>query len=450
MLGYYLDLALRSLRRTPVLTGLMVLAIGLGIGASMTMLTVLHVMSGDPLPERSGRLFYPTLDPRPLDDGHQSRSSINGEIGAGHDAAVDNFTYVDAMALLQAKRAPRQAAMAGGSVLVQSADLQSAAKPDFMAAHYVSADFFAMFGVPFGNGRAWDAHDDASRARVAVIVPALRQRLFGDSEAVGRQILLDGHSFTVIGVTGEWAPQPTFYQDVDSGRPFGHPDQVFVPFLTAVDLDMAVNGMNCWGKDNPNSKARRTNGSCAWAQFWVELEDAAQASAYRQFLHDYADSQHASGRFQRPGTSALYPMMTWLDRANWVPGDVHLQLVLALAFLAVCMLNIVALLLAKFLRRSSEISVRRAMGARRRDIFAQLGIESAMIGVAGGLLGLLIAQFGLWSVRQRPDDYAHLAQMNLSMLAGTLALAVVASLCAGLLPAWRACHVPPALQLKSA
>jgi putative ABC transport system permease protein len=450
MFGYYLELALRSLRRAPVLTGLMVLAIGLGIGASMTMITVVHVMSGDPLPERSGHLFYPTLDPRPLDDAHRTSSSSNGEIGIGHDAAIDNFTYIDAMALLEAKRAPRQAAMAGGSVLVQSADPHNAARPGFVPAHYVTSDFFAMFGLSLPSGHAWDTQDDARRARVAVITPKLRQRLFGTGDAVGQTMQLDGHLFTVIGVTGEWAPQPTFYQDVDSGHPFGHTDQVFIPFSTAIDLDMAVNGTFCWGKDNPSGQARRTSGSCAWAQFWVELDDAAQVSAYRQFLQDYAESQHASERFPRPAVSALYPMMAWLDRTNWVPGDVHLQLALALAFLCVCMLNIVALLLAKFLRRSGEISVRRAMGARRRDIFAQFGVESALVGAAGGLLGLMIAQIGLWSVRQRPDDYAHLAQMDPAMLFGTLALAIAASSCAGLLPAWRACHVPPALQLKSA
>ncbi|HET8898145.1 MAG TPA: ABC transporter permease, partial [Rhodanobacteraceae bacterium] len=61
MFGYYVDLALRSLKRNKVLTALMVLAIGLGIGASMTMLTVLHAMSGDPLPERSAHLYRPFL-----------------------------------------------------------------------------------------------------------------------------------------------------------------------------------------------------------------------------------------------------------------------------------------------------------------------------------------------------------------------------------------------------
>jgi len=187
-----------------------------------------------------------------------------------------------------------------------------------------------------------------------------------------------------------------------------------------------------------------------WLQVWVQLKDAAQASVYRQFLVDYSVQQKTLGRFQRsPDHAALYGLMPWLDRQNLVPADVRLQLWLALGFLLVCMTNIVALLLAKFLRRSNEISVRRALGARRSDIFMQLGIESALIGLAGGGLGLIIAQIGLWSVRRRPDDYAHLAQMDMPMLFGTFVLAVFASVVAGLLPAWRACRVPPALQLKT-
>jgi putative ABC transport system permease protein len=62
---------------------------------------------------------------------------------------------------------------------------------------------------------------------------------------------------------------------------------------------------------------------------------------------------------------------------------------------------------------------------------------------------LLVAQFGLWSVRHRPDDYAQLAFMDTQMLAGTLILAIAASMLAGLLPAWRACHIVPAMQLKT-
>jgi putative ABC transport system permease protein len=448
MFTYYLDLARRSLKRNPILMALMVLAIGLGIGASMTMITVLHVMSGDPLPARSDTLFYPTLDPRPLHDSQ--RDNDNAGVGAEHDSATDNFTYVDAMALLHAHRAPRQAMMAGGTVLIQTADDSGDTRPDYQPVHYVSADFFAMFGVPMVSGSAWSAVDDQARARVAVITPQLAQRVFGEEPPMGRQIRLAGDLFRVVGVTGEWNPQPTFYQDVDSAQPYGTPDQAFIPLLTAVDLDLPVNGTSCWSKDSLSGKARRTSDSCSWAQFWVELDDATQVAAYRQFLQGYAETQHAAGRFQRPPRSTLYPMMDWLERADWIPGDLRLQLLLAVSFLGVCLLNIVALLLAKFLRRSGEISVRRALGARRRDIFLQLGVESMLIGLLGGLLGLGIAQVGLWSVRRRPDAYAPLAHMDVGMLALTLLLAIITSVLAGLLPAWRACRVAPALQLKSA
>ena len=72
-----------------------------------------------------------------------------------------------------------------------------------------------------------------------------------------------------------------------------------------------------------------------------------------------------------------------------------------------------------------------------------------MIGVLGGVLGLAIAELGLWSVRQRPDGYAQLASMDVSMLMGTFLLAIGGSVLAGLLPAWRACRIAPAIQLKA-
>ena len=68
MFGYYLNLALRSFKRNRALTALMVLAIALGIGACMTTLTVFHVLSGDPIPGKSDRLFYVQLDPAEMND----------------------------------------------------------------------------------------------------------------------------------------------------------------------------------------------------------------------------------------------------------------------------------------------------------------------------------------------------------------------------------------------
>ena len=72
-----------------------------------------------------------------------------------------------------------------------------------------------------------------------------------------------------------------------------------------------------------------------------------------------------------------------------------------------------------------------------------------VIGLAGGIAGLGLALLGLWAVRQQPDSYAELARLDLPMLLATFALALVSSVLAGLLPAWRAMQVAPAIQLKS-
>ncbi|BDU20332.1 ABC transporter permease [Dyella sp. GSA-30] len=434
MLSYYWSLALHSMWRSKVLTVLMVVAIGLGIGASMTMLTVLHVMSGDPLPGRSHVLFYPHVDPLPL----------KFSTAADYDPA-DNMTWPDAMALLKARRATRQAAMAGGEVLVR-APLHGNS-PFLIDGRYTTADFFAMFGVPFAAGEGWSADDDAARARLVVLSTSLARKLFGDAGAVGRSVRLDDTDYRVVGVIADWQPEPLFYSDSVS-RTFGATDQFFMPLSVAVDLKLAGTGnFSGWGHDEDNTKM--VSPTTSWLQFWVQLDSPDAVAAYRQFLVDYSAQQKALGRFERePSQARLDTLAQRLDHQHLVPGDVRLQLWLALSFLVVCVLNIVALLLAKFLRRSGELSVRRALGARRRDIFLQLGMEALAIGVIGGVLGLLLAQVGLWSVRQRPDDYAQLASMDVSMLAMTFALSIAACLLAGFIPAWRASRVPPALQMK--
>jgi putative ABC transport system permease protein len=93
--------------------------------------------------------------------------------------------------------------------------------------------------------------------------------------------------------------------------------------------------------------------------------------------------------------------------------------------------------------------VRRALGASRRAIFAQYLVEAGAVGFAGGIAGHGLSLLGLWAVRQQPASYAELAHIDLGMLLLTFVLAVVASILAGLLPAWSAMQVAPAVQLKS-
>ena len=432
MFGYYFNLALRSFRRNRALTALMVLAIALGIGACMTTLTVFRVLSGDPIPQKSSQLFYVQLDPESA-FGH-----VPGE------EPSDQMTRFDSETLLREKRGDRQAMMTGGGVTVtpENADLT----PFMASSRYTSADFFPMFLAPFAFGSGWSESDDAASARVVVLSKETNDKLFGGANSVGRQVNLSGNDFTVVGVLEEWRPTPRFY-DLYSDR-FGELEETFVPFSTSRELSLGRSGsMNCWGDSGSDSTT--LNAPCAWIQYWVELDSAAKASAYRDYLVNYSQQQRDAGRFEREPNVRLRDVMEWLDFTKVVPSDVVMQLWLGFGFLMVCLLNTVGLLLAKFLRRSSEIGVRRALGASRLEIFKQCLVEAGTIGLAGGILGLGLSLLGLWAVRQQPNSYADLAQLDVGMLLTTFAIAIVASLFAGLLPAWRAMQVTPAIQLKS-
>ena len=433
MFGYYLDLAWRSLARNKVLTALMVLAIGLGIGASMTMITVLHVMTADPIPGHSGQLFYPQLDPRDMSSDNDTPDP------------PDELTWIDAMNLLHAAKGTRQAAMSSGRVTVVPPQGVSHAFNE--NARYTTADFFTMFHVPFVAGGGWTAGDDGKHARVAVIGRDFADKLYGTAQAVGKVLRLGKYDFRVVGVTGRWNPVPHFY-DLTLGN-YARAEQVFLPFETAMELKQGIQGaVNCWGDFPADGNFTKANG-CGWVQLWVQLDTPAQVAAYRSFLASYSDQQKSLGRFVRPPNTRLRDVMGWLDYNQVVPGSVQLQTLLALGFLLVCLVNTVALLLVKFLRRGGELSVRRAMGASRRDVFAQLLMEAALVGVGGGAAGLLLSVFGLWVVRQQPVEYAALAHMDGAMLLGSLALAVSATLLAALFPAWRACRIVPARLLKT-
>src|SRR5690606_4238677 len=352
MLAYYFNLALRRSRRNRMLPALMVLAIALGIGATMTTLTVFTVLAGDPLPGKSHTLFYPQIEPR-------DANSTDPE-------PPDQLTRYDAEALLQDARGDRQAMMTGGNVAIEP---EVAGVDPFLAdARYTTSDFFPMFDVPFAYGGGWDRAADDRHARVAVISSDLNEKLFGGSDSVGKSLRLDQATFTVVGVLDEWRPVPKFY-DMYSDT-YSEVEQVFLPFTTSRDLEMSHSGsMDCFRPRDDGQQDTDRGASCTWIPNSVQLTTPPKDADYERYQANHAEQQRAAGRFEQAPKVRLRDLMQWLDFNGVVPPDVRLQAWLAFGFLLVCLLNTIGLLLAKFLRRSGEIGVRRALGASRREIF---------------------------------------------------------------------------------
>jgi putative ABC transport system permease protein len=305
--------------------------------------------------------------------------------------------------------------------------------------------------VTFKYGSGWSAADDDHRAQVAVISTHLNQKAFGGGDSVGKTLTIDGHEYRVVGVLDDWHPQPQFYDVVNTGGFSEGSGHIFVPFTTAIANSMNNNGnTNCVETPKEPGFVGLQHSECVWIAFMVQLDDAVAAQQYKQYLDNYAAAQQRAGRFTWAPNNRLRGLMDWLDHEHVVPSDTKISLYVALGLLLVCLVNTAGLLLAKFLRRASEIGVRRALGASRREIYTQFLIESGMVGLAGGVLGLVLTGLGISSVSWvLPRDIAALARLDVSLLVTTLIVAIVATMLAGLYPTMRAAAVQPAWQLKS-
>jgi putative ABC transport system permease protein len=177
----------------------------------------------------------------------------------------------------------------------------------------------------------------------------------------------------------------------------------------------------------------------------------------QDFMDGYWAEQHKSGRFQRPRDNRLTNVSQWLRDREVVDNDNRLLVGLGFAFLAVCLINTVGLLLAKFLNGAPITGVRRALGASRRQIFAQHLTEVGALSVAGAALGLALAALGLAAVHHlyasahlgHRGGYQEITHFDSIGVMWAVGLAVVATLAAGLYPAWRVGRLPPAMYLKS-
>jgi putative ABC transport system permease protein len=432
-------LALRSLKRNIVLTALMIAAVGVGIGASMTTLTVFRAMDNDPIPQKSRQLFAVQID----NWGPNNKSIVPGD--AEH--FQEQISYIDAMGLMNAKAAHRQAAMyrTGAALTPANPDIL----PFQVQIRATYTDFFPMFQTPFAAGGPWSAADDQNHSEVAVITQKLNDKVFGGGNSVGKSINLDGHEFRVVGVMGPWDPTPQFY-DLNNDQ-YGEGAEVYLPFTRAIDGQMPSWGNNnCSGEIGQPGWEGHLHSECVWVQFWAELPTAADVAAYRAFLNNYASDQQRAGRFNWPAHTKIRDVREWLDYNHVVSANFRILVVVSFSFLLVCLLNAMGLMLAKIMGRASDIGVRRALGASRTAIFGQCLIEAGVVGLAGGLLGLVLTTLGLIGLKSLlSEDVGRLTHFSLVDITIAIVLAVLATTLAGLYPTWRAAQVQPAWQLKA-
>ncbi|WHZ19919.1 MAG: ABC transporter, ATP-binding protein [Rhodanobacteraceae bacterium] len=437
MLGYYLDLAWRSLRRSPGLTALMVLSIGVGVALAMSTWTLQHLLARDPIPQKSGVIYFPTID---MWGPAASKQYKNNDPPVLLD-------YATAEALLREHRATYQSA---NYWIVPTVVPDQVGLHPFNASGFaVTGEFFPMLDVPFQYGSGWSDADDKDRAQVVVIGRLLNDKVFGGGDSVGKTLQLNGRNYQVVGVLKDWNPQPAYYDVPAFGGFMIKPTEVFVPFNTAIAAQIPSNGTaqgGCFKRPEQPGFEGFMHSSCAWISYIAQLDGAAAVRRYREYLTGFAQQ-----RFAWPPNVRLFGLLDWLKYEQVVWSGIQILRMVGVGLLIVCLVDTIGLMLAKFLRRSGEIGVRRALGAPRRSIYAQFLTEGALIGVGGGVLGIVFTWLALFWLRARfPQSWSSMMpSLDVKLLALTLVVAIVATLLAALYPTWRAAHVQPAWQIKS-
>ncbi len=441
MILYDIRTALLGFRRSPLLSAVIVGGLGLGIGVATLFSAVRHVLAKVPLPHKADLLCYVQLDNWDPEQAYPS------------DPPGDpppQITYRDMIEIMKSDLPVRQSGAFKGSLWVFPEDPEARPKKEFVRLAF--SDFFEMFELPFRYGGPWDDRADEGPEPVAVLSDEMNRRLFGGADSVGRTVRIEDREFRVVGVLDVWNPTLRYYDLTQN--PFGQTiEPVFIPFSWIVPLEIQTAGND----DGWKSASERgfqgglmTSEDC-FIQMWAEFDRGATIRAYHDFLDAYTVEQRKAGRFLRPTNNRVRPLPEYMKVQKVVPHEINALALVSLLFLAVCALNLTGLLLAKFLARAPEVGVRRALGARRMDVFVQHIVECETAALAGGVVGLIFAAVGVALLNQwikAAIGRQNALYLDLPMLGWSILLALLAGLVAGVYPAWRVCRTPPAMHLK--
>ncbi|MDQ0008257.1 putative ABC transport system permease protein [Luteibacter jiangsuensis] len=434
MLGYSLESAWHGTRRHPLMSAFMVLAVALGISAPFSAIALVERLGGDPLPGLSYTIFHPQIEPRPA------------EVIARDPAMPADLTLQDAEALYQLPTSPAAAMMSANRLPAKRGGDDSPLRMTHTRA--TTWRFFSLFGLHFLAGRGWTSADDNDRAPVVVLSRVANERIFGGKNSVGKEMQIATRTFRVIGIVDDFNPKPHFY-DLGSG-PFANAEDLYMPFRTWMDLpqDYGFGPTHCWPASGQSGE-HPTSPNCTWVQYWVSLTEPDAVARFRENLQAYVSSQVASGRFQVNATPMLSDVRRWVEVNHVVPPTVRMQAVIGAGVFLICMISAIGLLVAKFSRYGSELAIRRALGATRKDIFLQCLFEAGIAGLAGGILSVPLTWLGFRMIQRQSPTLMEGIHVDAAALSQSVAVAVIVMFAVGLYPALRSSRVAPAQLIKT-
>jgi predicted permease len=387
-----LSYAFRMLRKTPGFTCAAVLTLALGIGANAAVFSVVNALLLESLP-------FPQPDRLALLASHfRSPKGENRGIGANGrmwEAVRDHTSAVDA-------------APVGGTSGVNLVAAEAAA---YVQQQRVGAGYFHVMGIPPMIGREFTRDEDREGgAPVVILNYDLWRRVFGsDRSVVGKTIRLRGDQYTVVGV-----------------MPANFP-------ITERSSFQGGSGVDLW---TPLKASTHGEGGGTNYEVVVRLKDGVSWSEAQNDVHGASSFAFVNVPKDAIAELGLVPMQAGMT------GEIRQPVLMLWGAVGIVLLiacvNVAGLLLARGTSRTREIATRMALGSGRRAIVRQLLVESALLALVGGALGLAVAWgvlSGIGSLGEQVFDLWQPLGLNMRVLGATVVIALATSVIFGLVPA---------------
>lgn len=385
--------AVRLLRRAPGFAAIALLTLALGVGANTAIFSVLNAVLLRPLP-------YAEPD----------RLAMVG--GRGPSGSAGNVGYATFLDWRERSHAFDDMAL----IRSWSPTLLGSGEPERISGMRVSANFFDMLGVKPAIGRDFTAAEDTpDRWRSVILSDGIWRRRFGaDPGAIGRVVTMNDQPFTIVGVL------PRSFEPLISER-FYQRAEMWA--LVGYERSLPSACRDCQHLKAIGRLKRDITPDAARADM-----DGVQAQLRREYPATYPPESMAVVPLRDELTGGIRPALGVLM------GAVAVVLLIACA-------NVASLLLARIARRERDLALRAALGASRARIIRQLMVESGLLAVAGGALGIAVSAVTVpLLIQLAPASISRLAhaQLDARVLAFSMTLSIATAFLFGLLPAIRA------------